>query len=710
MIMLKTALSFSSRRSVPLVLQTEIAECGLACLSMVATFYGLEVDLATLRRQFSTSVKGYGLSRLVDIAGLLGLEARPLRAELGYLKNARLPCILHWNMNHFVVLTKVTRRGFHIQDPARGTRVVNWEEINGRYTGVLLELIPGANFQKKVVKRSISIRTLMGPVRGSLTAVAQLLGLSLAIESIALLIPFQTQWVVDNLLASGDVNLLAVLTVAFIVLLSVQVTLAIARGWLVSWLGATINAQWASNLFSHLLKLPLDFFSKRHMGDIISRFGSIKIIQSTLTGSFVDAVLSGFISIFSLCLLFFYSAPLTFIVLAIFSAFLLLRWSLYHKLWLVTEEQLVYTARQQSELMESIRGVQAIKLAKKQATRVGRFSQVTMESAERDVSSQRINLIFSALTQAFFSLQRILLIAFGAYYTINGKLTVGMFLAYSIYADQFLSKTSILIDRLVSFKMLRLQAERIADIALEEPEKSVGVVGGRTIKNGILQVSGLSFRYSDGDPWVFKNLEFSVQAGESVAIVGPSGCGKTTLAKVLLGLLHPTKGTVFLNGLTVDQIGLDNYRELVSAVMQDDQLFAGSISENIAFFDDQASQSEIEEAAILASVHDDIASMPMGYESLVGDMGASLSGGQKQRVILARALFRKSQILVLDEATSHLDISRERLINQNINSLACTKIVIAHRPDTIAMCDRVISLFPSHIDTNKVREMVEVAT
>lgn len=685
-------LTWGQRRQLPLVMQSEGAECALACLVMIACYHGYEIDLSSLRRRFSSSLKGVNLTRLVEIAHALGFEARPLRAELEYLHGAQLPCILHWDLNHFVVLRRVTRRGAEIHDPARGHYRMPLAELSRHFTGVVIELMPSADFSPTRKRQQFSLRALTGRVIGLPSALLQIMGLALAIEVLALVMPFQMQWVVDQVLMSSDRPLLLVMTLGFLIVMAAQTGLTIARAWLVSWLGATLNAQWVTNLFGHLMKLPLDYFEKRHVGDILSRFSSVQTIQSTLTGSFIEAVLDGLMGMMALIILCLYSLPLTACVLAAFVLYAVLRIVMYRALWRINEEQLVYGARQQSELMETIRGVQAIKLANRQSVRKVRVANSILASTQRIMRSQRITSVFRALNQGIFGTQRILLIALGAYLSMQGKFSAGMLMAYVAYADQFAVKVGSLVDKCVDFRMLRLHAERIADIALAEPESyTQGTYAGQEAEPRIA-VRDLGFRYAAGDPWILRNLNLNIEAGESVAIIGPSGCGKSTLAKLLLGLLEPTEGSIHIAGIDIRQYGLENYRSLVGTVMQDDTLFPGTIADNISFFDQAAQLSDIIEAAKLANVHADIGAMPMAYESLVGDMGSALSGGQRQRLILARALYRNPKILVLDEATSHLDIENEAVINRRIAGMNMTRIIIAHRPETIASTARVISI------------------
>ena len=682
----------SSTRVLPLVLQTEAAECALACLVMVARFHGHDIDLPSMRRRFGSSVKGESLGRLITMAHQLGFDARPLRAEPDYLTGAILPCILHWDLGHFVVLRRMTRRGAEIFDPARGRYQISAQQLSQHFTGIVLELSPGDAFAPVTERRHVTFRALTGRVVGLPSVLIQLLGLALVIELFALAMPLQAQWIIDQVMPVGDTGMLWALACGFGAALIIQAGLAMARAWTLSWLGATLNAQWVINLFAHVLRLPLDFFAKRHVGDILSRFGSLQSIQTTLTGGFVEALLDGVMGTLALGMLCFYSLRLAAVVLMGTLIYGALRTLTFRTLRRINEEQLVFGARQQSDLIESVRGIQAIKLANRQGERQARIANATYEWAARQHRSQRIALSFNAGSQAIAAAQRVGVVSLGAWLAIHGTFSAGMLVAFLAYADQFGIRVGGLVDKLVEFRLLRLHAERVADIALAEPEPHAygGYSGPAPEPSLVLQ--GVSFRYAESEPWVLRNVSLSVAAGESVAITGPSGCGKTTLAKLMLGLLVPTEGGILVGGVDLRHLGMGQFREMVGTVMQDDTLFAGSIADNISFYDTRATIDQVADAARRASVHGEIAAMPMGYETLVGDMGASLSGGQRQRLLLARALYRNPKILVLDEATSHLDVANERAINREIAAMNVTRITIAHREETIAAASRRIDL------------------
>ena len=677
--------------SIEAFLQSESSECGLASLAMVASYHGHKLALRDLRQRCPLSLKGANLGRLMSIAEQLGLQCRPLRLDLGELDQLKTPCILHWDLNHFVVLAKVGKKKVTILDPAFGKRELSYQEVSNHFTGVALELTPTAEFKPQKAAPSISFRQLTGRVTGLWRSLALILALSVALQVFVILAPFFMQWIVDQVLISADRDLLTVLGLGFGLVLLLQVSIGLLRGWSVVYLSTRLGLQWMGNVFSHLLKLPLDFFEKRHLGDITSRMGSVQTIQRTLTTSFVEALIDGLMAVVTLGMMLLYSWKLALITLLAVVLYLGLRALAFRPVRESTEQQLVAGAKQQSHLLESIRGVQSVKVAGRETARRSTYLNLMNDTVNRDVWLAKLGLGFNTASQLIFGAERIAVIWIGAVLALQNVFSVGMLIAYLAYKDQFAGRVGSLIDKWVEFRMLRLHGERLADIVLAEPE----VLDEQRFEQKAptstqLEVNGLSFRYADGEPWVLQDCSFTVEEGESVAIVGPSGCGKTTLVKLLLGLLKPTQGTVVVGGHDIAKLGPHSYRQMVGAVMQDDQLFAGSVAENIAFGEEGFDSERIKDAARLAAVHDEIAAMPMGYHSLIGDMGTTLSGGQKQRVTLARALYRTPHLLFLDEATSHLDVERERLVNEAVRALKLTKVIIAHRPETIASADRVL--------------------
>jgi len=692
-------LNLGWRRSLSMVLQTEAAECGLACLAMIAGYHGREVDMMDLRRRFGLSSKGATLKDLISIADRIGLASRPLRLDLHELPMLRVPCVLHWDMNHFVILKSVSRGGAVVHDPAMGVRRLTLTQLSRHFTGVALELVPTTAFQAAAPAPRVRMSQLMGPVVGLKRSLARLLCMALAMEAFAMASPLFLVWVLDDAIVAADRDLLLTLAMGFGMLLVLQTAVSAMRGWMLILLGVSLKVQARANLFSHLLNLPASYFETRYMGDIMARFGSQETILQAVTTEMVVAVLDGVMCCVTLALMVAFAPALAVVVVGGGALYALLRWVAYVPLRQASAEAIVWGARRDTHFLETLRGIKTIKLFNAYDDRRARWLNLLVEALNREIVRQKLDLLFKTANWLLLGSLGILVVWLGARNVLANTFSVGMLVAFLAYKDQFLRRVSELVNRLVDLRMLRLHAERLADIALTEPEPR-GWAGSAVTGDyedgcrppAAIEACNLSFRYGASDPWVLDGVSFRIEAGESVAVVGGSGCGKTTLLKLLAGLLQPTAGEIRVDGEPLARLGLDRYRAMIGVVMQDDQLFAGSLADNISFFSGQPNQRRIEACARMAAVHDDIAAMPMSYGTLIGDMGTTLSGGQKQRVFIARALYREPSLLLLDEATSHLDMDREHAVNAALRASSMTRVVIAHRPDTIRASDRVITL------------------
>ena len=693
-------IKFTFGARLPLLLQTESTECGLACLGMIAGFYGYRTDLPTLRRRFSISTKGTSLSHLIQFATALALASRPLTLDLEDLKRLRLPCVLHWDLNHFVVLKQVKANGIQIHDPAAGLRTVSIKETSASFTGVALELWPNEKFTPAEERQRVSVAQLVGKIHGLWGSLSQVLLLALALEVCAVVGPLIVQWVVDEGIVSADSELLETLAAGFALLVIIQTSIAAVRSWVLMYVGTTLKVQWRANTFAHLLSLPVDYFEKRHLGDVVSRFGSIDQIQGALTTAFVEGLFDGLMTIVTLGVMLLFSRLLSAIALTAVLGYAVLRVAWYRPLFNATRAQIVFAAKQATHFLESVRGVRAIRLfGREQERRAGGLATL-VDQVNAELTSQRLQIAYTLVKSLLLGFESVLILWVGARLVLDGGFTVGALMAFTAYRAQFDGRVANLIEKVLQLRLLRVHAERLADIVLTEPD--IGETGAaETVSPAAaepsISVIDLKYRYGEREPWVLDGVNLHVRAGEAIAVVGASGCGKSTLVHVILGLRRPTSGEVRIGGVDVRRMNPDVLRRMVATVMQDDCLFAGSIADNICFFDSSADREWIEECARLAAVYGEISAMPMGFNSLVGDMGTILSGGQRQRVLLARALYKRPKILVLDEATSQLDIDRERLVTDAIRSTHITRVVIAHRPETVAACDRRVELLNGRI-------------
>ena len=686
------------------ILQSEVAECGLACLAMIATAHGQATTLQDLRRRFPVALKGMKLRDLLEVAAGVGFSGRPLKLDLPFLAKLSLPCILHWDMNHFVVLARVRRGSVTVLDPAVGERRLSLEEVSAHLTGVAVELTPNADFKPAAPPPRVSLAALTGKVLGLRRSLVQILLVALVLELFAIVAPLCNQLIIDDVLTSGDRDLLKVLLIGFGLLLVTQTALGLARSWMLVLLTQTLSLQWRGNTFAHLLRLPVGFFERRHLGDITSRFGAVDAIQKTLTTAAIEALLDGLMGVAALVMMLIYAWPLALVVIAAVLLYGLLRWTAYRPLRDAAAERLVVAARESTHFLETLRAMTPLKLFGREQERRAQWQNLIVEVQNRDVRTAKLSMAMSTANTFLFGVENLLVLFLGAGLILDGQqagtvtMTVGMLFAFLSYKGQFTGRVSALINYSVELRMLGLHAERLADIALEPPEPDEVPDHDLAHLEASLELRDVSFRYGEREPWILRHVNLTVPAGQSIAITGPSGSGKTTLLKVLLGLLAPEEGEVRYGGMPMRQLGLRNVRRQIGTVMQEDVLLTGSLADNIACFDTQPDPERVQAAAMLAQIHEDICRMPMGYQTLVGDLGSGLSGGQKQRVLLARAIYRRPRILALDEATSHLDVTRERAVTANLARLPLTRLMIAHRPDTIAGAERVIVLEGGAVD------------
>lgn len=703
-------LEFSGNKRVPLILQAEMAECGLACVAMIASFHGHKLDMAALRKRYSADLKGMNLQQLIGLSDSMGLASRALKCPIEEVGKLALPCVLHWDMNHFVVLTGVTKSGVSINDPGLGKRKLTLKEFTEHFTGIALELTPTKGFEKQDERQQMRLSQLWSKMTGLGKTLTSLFVLSILLQIFALVTPYYMQWVVDEVLISQDKPLLIVLALGFGLLAIINVITTGVRSWLVLRVSSLLNMQMGVNLLRHLLRLPMSYFEKRHIGDLVSRFGSLAQVRERLTTGLVETVVDGVMSIAVLVMMLLYSVKLTLVVVAAILIYALLRLALYRPLHRATEESIQASAKEQTNFLENIRGIQTIKLFTSEPQRQSIWQNRYSEVINADIRLGKLKISFEAVNKLLFGLENIIVIYLAATIVMSGGLTIGMVLAFIAYKNQLTERFASLIEQLILFRMLRLHLDRISDIALHEQEANRESIIPLNKVTGQLTLEHVSYCYGDNEPNIINDVSLTINAHESVAIVGESGCGKTTLVKLMLGLLTPTQGRILLDGQDITQIGLTQYRQQIAAVMQDDTLLSGSIADNLTFFEPEPNYLRMQQCAQLAAIDSDISKMTMGYNTLVGDMGSQFSGGQVQRLLLARALYQQPSLLFMDEATSHLDIENEAKISEQIKHLKMTRVIIAHRPETIKQAQRVLIMHQGKVYTqDEMQELVGTA-
>ncbi|MEN9682740.1 MAG: hypothetical protein RLZZ427_491 [Pseudomonadota bacterium] len=689
-------LGFLTRSRVRLVRQTEIAECGLASLTMVANFHGLDVDLGTMRRRFAPSLRGAALKTLIGLADRIGLTPRAVKLPLEQLPNLHVPAVLHWDMNHYVVLERVKggAKGFRalIHNPDGRSTWMPLEEVSQHFTGVALELRPSNDFQTGRHRERLRLSQLWQRMTGMGQALVQVLVLTLVLQAFVLASPYYMQLAIDQALPALDHDLLTVLALGFGLFTVINAGASLLRSFVLLVAGTTMSFGLASNIARRLFRLPVDWFEKRHTGDILSRFQSIGPIQTFLTQGAVGALVDGALAILTFGLMLWYSPLLALVAAIAFALYAVVRLISFSFEREAQEASIITHGKEQTTLIETLRGMTTLRLFGRETLRHALWQTKLTDAVNSDVRLARIHIWQATANTLIFGLESIVTIWLAVGFVINGAgFSVGMVFAYISYKTQFMQKAAALIDQGIAFKMLGLHLERLSDIALSDEDKSFGANAEfATDLKGRIELRQVFYRYSPSDPFVLDGADLVIEPGEHVAITGPSGGGKSTLVKLLLGLVEPEAGDVLVDGLPLARFGYKSFHAQIAAVLQEDSLFAGSLAENIALFDDALDMERVIAAAVAASIHDDIARMPMQYETLVGDMGSTLSGGQKQRVLLARALYRQPKVLVMDEGTAHLDAAHEQAVNAAIAAMGITRIIIAHRQETIAQAGRVL--------------------
>jgi ATP-binding cassette subfamily B protein RaxB len=684
---------FQPRNTLPMIFQTEIAECGLACLAMIANYYGKFSDIRTLRGSLCMPAGGASVKHLQQAGLRLELQGRPLKLDLDDIGLLTLPVILHWDTDHFVVLKKITRRSFVIHDPAMGIRKYSLSELDRHFTGIAIELSPTVSFIRKRQEREYSLKELFRATPSFRQAIRQVFLLSLLLQVLSLIFPLYLQLVIDQGLSKGDMDIIFLVALLFSLVILAKASVAYFRGVVLLQFSSQLGFQMVSNTFAHLLRLPLSYFEKREMGDIVSRFSSLDNIKQLVTQEMITVIVDGLFSLLTFILLFLYSQTLAFVALFFVVALSLIRLLAIPKERSCRHEVLQSGAKQQTRFMENIR---CIAVTKNYAIESERLSEWQNHYAYFMNSSYRLGhlqLSLSTLHSLLFGIDHVATIYLGSAAIFSGQLTIGQLMSFVFLKQNFSGSVATMLPKLAEIRLLRLELDRVSDIIFEEPEQSS--FDTSLLKLGIsgaIEVENLGFSYSSAQPELFRNISFGIAAGEFFVISGHSGCGKSTLLKLLLCLATPSGGTIRVDGNTIAELGVGQYRSQVAAVLHGDGLLSGSLAYNVHLEMEPLNLERLEAACRSSCIFDDINKLPMGFNTQVGEMGVALSAGQVQRVLLARALYRHPKILVLDEALSHLGTKVARQIIASIRVSRTTLILVTHNPELIDLADRSLEL------------------
>lgn len=678
------------RRQVPVLLQLSAVECGAACLAMVLSYYGRQTRVAECRLALDAGRDGVKALALAQTARSFGLRVKAFSLEPSAFKDIPLPAIAHWEFNHFVVVERWSARQVQIIDPAVGRRQMTVAEFDAGFTGVVLTFEPGTQFIQRHATQHASWRTYFQAIWQSPGLLAQILGASLVLQALGLVLPIFTQLFVDRVIPGQLSGIIPILGASMVLFVLTTILISYLRAGLLMYLQVRLDSQLMTGFFEHLLTLPFRFFEQRTSGDLLMRLGSNTSIREILTNQSVALMLDGTLVFVYLGFMFVRQPLFGAIVLGIGALQIAISLGTNRRVRALAQRELSARTEEQSYLVEALNGIATVKVAGSEDRVFDYWSNLFFK--QLNVSLQRSHqaiLIETAMT-GIRMFAPLLLLWLGVQWVINGSMSLGAMLALNALAVMFLTPLASLVQNVQRLQLAGAQLERLADVLEAAPEQHPTTVQAAPPLNGRIEMSNVSFRYDADAPLVLHDINLTIEPGQHVALVGRTGSGKSTLARLLLGLYTPTAGQISYDDLPLQQLNYRTLRSQFGAVLQEVRLFSGSIRQNIAFNNPAMPLEQVIAAAQCAAIHEDILAMPMGYETLVSENGGSLSGGQRQRLALARALAHQPGILLLDEATSHLDVETERQIDQHLQRLACTRIVVAHRLSTVRHADLIL--------------------
>lgn len=610
---------FRRRRSLKLFLQRENAECGLCCVAMIAHYHGRPVDLLSARSQIGASPHGTTLKSMIDIGAYFRLASRAIQLDINELKEIRLPCVLHWAMGHYVCLTKIKKNGWEICDPASGRRTVDAKEFAEKFTGIALELYPDAGFVpskgQEAKKTRLDWSKLTAHAPKASWMLSQAVVMAFLVEILSLISPVITQVTFDRL-SGGLSSGLLVQVAAVAALLTLMVSgLGLVKGWVLSALKNQVFYHWNKNIFSHLIRLPQAYFEKRRLGDIVSRFGAINVIQQTITANLLSSIIDGFAAMACLCMLACYSMKFFFLSTVGMLLYFLFRFFTYRSYLASSAEQIKLYSIQQGRLIEAVRSSQTVKLLNAQSIIESNFNKVVADSTHVNMDLSRWSLMSEAVERTIYGFQSVIILVIGTLMVQDHVLSAGSLVAAMTYTFHFSSKTIACINFYIQLRLLRIQGGRISDIIHSEQESGVYTKYQGHDGRMSLLFNGVGYRYSSSDPWLFTSLDLSIEHGTNVAIIGRTGAGKSTIAKLMLGLVEPTAGTIRVGNVDSKHVGKFYLRENVAGVLQETDLLSGTIAQNICMFDESMRHEDIVSVAKLACIHDEIAALPRATTS-----------------------------------------------------------------------------------------------
>ena len=671
--------------------QVELADCGAACLAMALDYHGRAIALDEVRTICGTGRDGTDALAIVEASNYYGLEARGVRAEIDDLEALPTATLLFWDMSHFVLLESVRRRGIVIVDPAAGRRLVKWDDVDKSYAGVAILTEPGDNFTPGG-SRSRGLGRYLRPLLEQHGPLRRVVFISLLLRVLALALPLLTAALVDRVVPTQDRSLLRVLALSLGAMVSFHLASSWIRARVLVELRTRVDQKMTIGFLEHLVALPYTFHLRRSSGDLMMRLRINSAVRELLTSSTLSALLDGTFAVLYLVLLLGVSGRLGVIVLGLGAAQVLVLLLSRRATQRLASEGLQAEARSQGYAFQLLSGIETLKASGAEPRAVERFSGLFTDELAVSLARGKLSALVEAVMGALSLGSPLVVLTVAGLQVLDGTISLGTGLAVNALAVGFLGPLAALVSTGLSVQVLTGYVERLNDVFDTPREQEGEDVEPAPRLSGAITLDDVSFRYTPLAPLVVRDVSVDIKPGQKVALVGRSGSGKTTLGHLLLGLYRPTAGRVLYDGMDLAGLEARSVRSQFGVVTQDPYLFATSIRENIAFGDPGMPLPDVERAARIACVNEDVEVLPLGYDTVLGDGGSSLSGGQRQRLALARALATSPSVLLLDEATSHLDAVTEAAVQEELERLGATTIIVAHRLSTVAKADVILVL------------------
>ncbi len=683
-------------RRYPFYNQQSASDCGAACLAMIARYWGKKLSINRLRDMANVDRNGASLRGLCHTAESIGFTTRPVKASLDKLAQQQLPAIVHWEGKHYIVVYEITKKEVVIADPGIGQKTITHQEYKEKWTGYALLLTPTVSLKdtKESTTPFWQFFELMKP-HG--LVIFEIFIASLFIQIFGLITPIFTQLILDRVVVQrSGVTLLAV-GLGLIIFGLFRVAMTGLRQYLLDHTANKIDITLIVAFINHTLRLPLGFFESRYVGDIISRVQENRKIRQFLTGESLSIFLDLITIFIYVALMWWYSWKMALLSLAIVPPFALLALTATPFLKRISREIFGEMVKEQSYLIETLNGVRTVKSSAVERSVRWHWEELLHKEITTQFSGQIIGNRLQIFSNTIETLATTGLLWYGAWLVIQNQLTIGQLVAFNMLFGNVIRPFQRLTVLWEQLQEVVIAVERLNDVLDCEPEEDLQQQSRQILPRiqGNIRFDNVTFRYHpESDINVLENLTFEIKPGQTVALVGRSGSGKTTISKLVLGLYPATDGKILIDGQDINSLALGSLRQQIGVVDQDTFLFGTTIRENISLTHPDSTLEEIMEAAKLAGAHEFIEKLPMGYETQIGEGGGMLSGGQRQRLAIARGLLGNPRLLILDEATSHLDAESERIIQTNLNSILShqTTLVIAHRLSTVRKADLILVL------------------